>query len=273
MQEISFMSSDMNESMGSVKRTAGLAKQELGNAIDIIHESTELSQLINGLANKGEKSLSATRQQMNTIVEHSTRSKHETLELNRVAGEINEVTSFIQGIASQTNLLALNASIEAARAGHDGRGFAVVALEVRKLADQTGAAADKIAVLIGDVQGRTRNMVDRMEEGVVSAAAGNAMTQSVEQQFTEMYEAIGRIVDQLSQVASVGKRLTQSNEAMIVAFDESSTLSKTTSQEVELVAAASEEQNASMEEVAASASHLAGIAEELQSLVLRFKLK
>lgn len=273
MQEVSTMSSDMNENMNAVKRTAEIAQQELNDAIRIIHESANLSQLVNILANRGEESLGAARQQMDTIVEHSKRSKNETEELNRVAEEISAVTNFIQGIAQQTNLLALNASIEAARAGQDGRGFAVVALEVRKLADQTGSAAEKISTLIGDVQGRTRLMVNRMEEGVESAAIGSDLTKSVEQSFSEMYEAIGRIDTQLGQVAHVSEQLIQSNEAMISAFDESSAMTKDAAHKVDLVAAASEEQNASMEEIASSAAHLAGIAEELQSLVLRFKLK
>ncbi|WP_442602457.1 methyl-accepting chemotaxis protein [Paenibacillus sp. KN14-4R] len=273
MQEISSVSSDMNLSMNAVKRTAEIAQQELDETIRIIHESTKLSQLVNILANKGEETLGAARQQMDTIVEHSKRSKNETEKLNRVAEEISGVTNFIQGIAAQTNLLALNASIEAARAGQDGRGFAVVAQEVRKLADQTGSAAEKIATLIGEIQERAHHMVGSMEEGVESAAIGSDLTQSVEQRFTEMYEAIGRIDTQLGQVAVVSEQLMQSNEAMIAAFDESSAMTLAAAQKVDLVAAASEEQNASMEEIAASAAHLAGIAEELQSLVLRFKLK
>lgn len=273
MQEVSSTSSDLNLSMNAVKRTAELARKELDETIRIIHESANQSQLVNVLANKGEESLVAARQQMDTIVEHSKRSKNETEELNRVAGEISGVTNFIQGIAAQTNLLALNASIEAARAGQDGRGFAVVALEVRKLADQTGSAAEKIATLIGEVQERAHHMVGRMEEGVESAAIGSDLTKSVEQRFTEVHEAIGRIDTQLDQVALVSEQLMQSNEAMITAFDESSAMTQDTAQKVDLVAAASEEQNASMEEIAASAAHLAGIAEELQSLVTGFKLK
>ncbi|MCC8433800.1 methyl-accepting chemotaxis protein [Brevibacillus sp. M2.1A] len=273
MQEIASMSSDMNQSIDTVKQSATQAQQELDDAIRILRESTEMSQLITGLANTGEESLGAARQQVNMIVEHSARSKQEMEELKQVAEEISGVTNFIQDIASQTNLLALNAAIEAARAGQEGRGFAVVADEVRKLADQTGSAAEKIDSLIGEVQNRVLHMVRRTEEGVDSATAGSDLTQSVEQRFTEMYEAINRIDAHLAQVARVSERLMQSNTAMLVAFGESSSMSQATAQEVDQVAAASEEQNASMEEVAASATHLANIAEELQSLVQRFKLE
>lgn len=273
MQEIASMSSDMNQSIDTVKQSATQAQQELDDAIRILRESTEMSQLITGLANTGEESLGAARQQVNMIVEHSARSKQEMEELKQVAEEISGVTNFIQDIASQTNLLALNAAIEAARAGQEGRGFAVVADEVRKLADQTGSAAERIDSLIGEVQNRVLHMVRRTEEGVDSATAGSDLTQSVEQRFTEMYEAINRIDAHLAQVARVSERLMQSNTAMLVAFGESSAMSQATAQEVDQVAAASEEQNASMEEVAASAVHLASIAEELQLLVQRFKLE
>ena len=57
---------------------------------------------------------------------------------------IGKIIKVISSIADQTNLLALNATIEAARAGEMGKGFAVVANEVRKLAEQSMAAAKEI---------------------------------------------------------------------------------------------------------------------------------
>jgi methyl-accepting chemotaxis protein len=62
---------------------------------------------------------------------------------------IDEVVKIISKIAAQTQLLALNATIEAARAGDVGRGFAVVAKEVKSLAVETAASAERVLERVG----------------------------------------------------------------------------------------------------------------------------
>jgi len=88
-------------------------------------------------------------------------------ELNTTAGDINKFVVSVSRIAEQTNLLSLNAAIEAARAGEAGRGFAVVAGEVRKLADQTQAAADDVVKMTESVTSRVLATSKAMEQGVV----------------------------------------------------------------------------------------------------------
>ncbi len=77
---------------------------------------------------------------------------------------ISEKISIIEDIARNTNLLALNAAIEAARAGEAGKGFAVVASEVRKLAENSQAAANDITQVSSQSVKKADDTLDQMRE-------------------------------------------------------------------------------------------------------------
>jgi len=73
------------------------------------------------------------------------------IEMSKIESSSQEITNIIEminEIAEQTNLLSLNASIESARAGEAGRGFNIVAGEIRKLAEKSTIAANRIHELI-----------------------------------------------------------------------------------------------------------------------------
>ena len=93
--------------------------------------------------------------QLGKSAESLASAGQESIKLAKLLQEKNEdtvrVIEFITNIAGQTNLLGLNAAIEAARAGELGRGFAVVAEEVRKLAEQSREATEKIQTTLNQM--------------------------------------------------------------------------------------------------------------------------
>jgi methyl-accepting chemotaxis protein len=86
-------------------------------------------------------------------------------ELNEKLNRINSIIATIESFASNTNVLAINASIQAARAGEAGKSFAVVAGEVRKLAEQSTSATESIRIIIDDILGSMRHVVDSSATG------------------------------------------------------------------------------------------------------------
>ncbi|MBI5103587.1 MAG: hypothetical protein HZB46_01105 [Solirubrobacterales bacterium] len=96
---------------------------------------------------------------MRAVHESSEQLRETISALGAKSERIGGFVDAIAGIADQTNLPALNAAIEAARAGDQGRGFAVVAEEVRKLAEESRAAAAEVAGLAQDIQAETGGAV------------------------------------------------------------------------------------------------------------------
>jgi methyl-accepting chemotaxis protein len=99
------------------------------------------------------------------------------VELSARAERIGEVASTSKDLAQESNVVALNAAIEAARAGEEGRGFAVVAREMRRLSEQSEAAAGQVGAIVGDVQGKMRAAISAAAEGGTRATATEQLAQ------------------------------------------------------------------------------------------------
>jgi len=116
--------------------------------------------------------------------------------------EIEQIVSVIAGVADQTNLLALNAAIEAARAGEQGRGFAVVADEVRKLAEHTKTSVTDIGQKIEHLSQNSSRTASDIRSLSHMMLEGKSVMQVAGQEVEEILHHVVTISDDIQQIAA-----------------------------------------------------------------------
>jgi methyl-accepting chemotaxis protein len=132
--------------------------------------------------------------------------------LSEQIAQISTITRTVADFAAQTNLLALNAAVEAARAGEQGRGFAVVAAEIRKLADQSKTATERIDALTREVQRASDESVMAMIEGSRNVDENASHAAQTGQAIAEIIETLQHTVESMQEIALAAKQQSHSIE-------------------------------------------------------------
>jgi methyl-accepting chemotaxis protein len=172
--------------------------------------------------------------------------------------QIGGVLDVIQGIAEQTNLLALNAAIEAARAGEQGRGFAVVADEVRTLAQRTQVSASEIQTMVSSLQHSTSDAVRAMEESRQVANDG--------------VEKAKHVNDSLDAITASVRAIEEMNSQIAVASEDQSKVAGAINQNILRIREVADTTARGAQEAASANRDVVSMAENLESLVGRFKV-
>ena len=186
--------------------------------------------------------------------------------------EIRAFLTLVQKISRQSKLLALNAAMEAARAGEQGEGFGIVADEVRRLAADSAEAAERTDLL-------ARAMLERVGRSRESAARTLSTLQTVHdatrhgrKSFMQVEQGV---IDAEKWSASIETAVEESNRLVVDMTQRLDNLALGTegfASAMHQVAAASEEQSDSIDEIAGAANSLSSAARRVAQLVGTFKL-
>lgn len=298
------IASGAQEQASATSKAAEITNQ-LNNAIEQVSRNAQTvvqqANIASTAAELGSNKVQETLKGMQEIKQSVDFSAQKIQLMGTQSKQINDIVDTIEDIASQTNLLALNAAIEAARAGEAGKGFAVVADEVRKLAEHTSSATKEIGALINSIQKVVAESVSAMDHEVSEVEKGVMIANEAGATLVDILKATEEVNRQAEESASAAELMAASANELVTSVDSVSAVveentasteqlsagSSEVSQSIENIASISQENSAAVEEVSASAvemathvenvsssaAALAELANDLQSIVLRFKLQ
>ena len=187
-------------------------------------------------------------------------------------GEIDEIAAVIDEIAEETNLLALNASIEAARADGSGDGFAVVADEVKSLAEETRESAAEISGRIEEVQEASAETAADAEEMETQVADGVETIESTLREFEGVVEDVTTVDETVQEISDATDDQARTTQEVVDMVDGVASVSRQTATEAETVAAAAEEQTATVSEVTGRVHTLSDRSDDLLARLNEFEV-
>jgi len=268
-------------SINAEKATQGVeqvqkAMEDLSRTIqDVATKSELVAKIVQDTTNfskEGMELAQKTEQGMQGITKSSNDVNQIIGEIKDQMDKISEIVSLITDLANQTNLLALNAAIEAARAGDAGRGFAVVATEVKSLAVESRASAERISEMIDNLQRQTVSAVDAVSASNAGVKEGSAALQETLLSFNKIVTAIDKISQNVSEVAAAAEEQAASVEEVTASVNEVGGLMQNTTSEATDAAAASEESSAAIDQITKVVANVNSIVDKVTKEISRFRV-
>ncbi|GAB7079369.1 methyl-accepting chemotaxis protein [Megalodesulfovibrio paquesii] len=198
-----------------VQETATAMEEMNATVLEVAQNASHAAEQAGGAkakAEEGEEVVEQSVQAIAAVRNQAVALKENMGELAKRAENIGQIMNVISDIADQTNLLALNAAIEAARAGDAGRGFAVVADEVRKLAEKTMTATKEVGNAIRAIQEGARTNAAVVDTASDAVEAATTLANKSGEALKVIVQRVVETTDQVQAIAAAAEQQSAASE-------------------------------------------------------------
>lgn len=222
-KRIKDLSSDLIKIGEKAKNRVENTESRMGNTMDSIRGMGDLLSDLSAIAAATSDSLRQTSantveigSKMRYVDEFLAEFNSSMAEIQKNNEAIGEIIEDVDNIASQTNLLALNATIESARAGAAGKGFAVVAGEIKELANQSKASAERINRTIKESIENSNRLIVNMPKFIEAMETINKATKDIFENIQHQEKSTAAIAEKVGRSAESSSELTERAEQTAV---------------------------------------------------------
>lgn len=239
---------------------------------DRSHEAATDSAETAAIAGEGKNAVSETIDTMESIKDEVLGLEDVIENLNSASIQIGEIVNTITNIAYQTNLLALNAAIEAARAGEHGQGFTVVAGEVKKLAEESGEAAEDISKKIKEMLKKTGKAVETINRGATKVIEGVNIANLAGNNLDKIVASVSNVNKMIQDISNASTEQSENIDSLRGSIESITGATKMTSEGTKRVATAVNGQLAHIRQYISVTKELLTLVQMMGDMLDKFNL-
>ena len=272
VQEISRSSNYIANTLESTTSHIQEVSASAQTIADRSHEAATDSAETAAIAGEGKNAVSETIDTMESIKDEVLGLEDVIENLNSASLQIGEIVNTITNIAYQTNLLALNASIEAARAGEHGQGFTVVAGEVKKLAEESGEAAEDISKKIKEMLKKTGKAVETINRGATKVIEGVNIANLAGNNLDKIVASVSNVNKMIQDISNASTEQSQNIDSLRGSIESITGATKMTSEGTKRVADAVNDQLAHIRQYISVTKELLTLVQMMGEMLDKFNL-
>jgi methyl-accepting chemotaxis protein len=272
VQEISRSSNYIANTLESTTSHIQEVSASAQTIADRSHEAATDAADAASIAAEGKNAVSETIDTMETIKDEVLGLEDVIENLNSAGKQIGDIVNTITNITYQTNLLALNAAIEAARAGEHGQGFTVVAGEVRKLAEESGEAAEDIGKKIKEMLLKTGKAVETINRGAEKVIDGVNIANVAGNNLDKIVSSVMNVNKMIQDISAASTEQSQNIDSLRGSIESITGATKITSEGTKRVASAVKEQLANIRQYMSVTKELLTLVQMMGDMLEKFNL-